>query len=224
MHKRILILSILLLTFLGCKESILHLKIRFDKIQGLQKDDRVIFEQNQIGTVADVFFSNEGFYTVDILIKKNFANAATEHSKFFIISDPQNKGKKAIEMIQTKRDGSSLKNNTIVEGSTETSAFLNQLLDEMANEFEGFKKQFEEFSEELRGIPESEEFKKLEDELKRFAKEMEQSGKAVREKIQKEVLPRLKEELKKLKERLQKFGREDELKPLEIEMDKMNKI
>ena len=42
----------------------------------------------------------------------------------------------------------------------------------------------------------------------------------MQEKIQKDLLPRLKEEIEKLREQLQKFGREEELKPLETQMEK----
>ena len=224
MRKRIFILLILAIAIFACKDSPLIIKIKFDQIQGLQKDNRVIFERNHIGTVTDVFYSKEGFYTVGIVIKKKFVDAATDYSKFFIISDPQDAGKKAIEITRARKNGSPLKNNTIVEGSTKTSAFVDQILNELLNEFGGLKKQFEHFSEELRNIPESEEFKKLEEELKHLGEEMVRSGEAVREKIQKEVLPQLQEELEKLRERLRQFGREDELKPIEIEMGKMKKI
>jgi len=224
MRKRFFFLLILSLAIFACKQSPLIIKIKFDQIQGLQKGDRVIFEQNQVGSVADIFYSKEGFYTVGIVIKENFVDAATDYSKFFIISDPQDAGKKAIEITRSRKNGSPLKNNAIVEGSTKTSAFMDQILNELLNGFGGLKKQFEHFSEELRNIPESEEFKKLEEELKHLGEEMGQSGKAVREKIQQEVLPQLKEELEKLRERLRQFDREDELKPIEIEMEKIKKI
>ena len=71
---------------------------------------------------------------------------------------------------------------------------------------------------------ENEELKKLENELKRLAEEMKQSEQAVRKKIKEELFPQLKKEMEKLRKRLQEFGRENEMKPLEIEMEKIQKI
>jgi len=204
MPKKILILLILPLILLACKENSLDLKIRFHQVQGLKNGDRVIFQQNQIGTVKSLFYSDEGFFTVDIVIKKDYANAATEYSRFFIITDSQSKNNKAVEMIQ--------------------SALLNQLFGGIENGLEDLEKQFEQFSKDLKSIPESEEIKKLEKELKRLAEEMRRSGQAVQQKIKEELLPKLKKEMEKLRKRLHEFNREDEMKPLEIEMEKIQNI
>ncbi len=223
MLKRILILMVLPLVFLGCKERALNLKIRYDQIQGLKEGDRVIFEQNHIGKVTGVFYSEEGYYIVDLAIKRAFANAATEHSKFFIINDLKNKGKKAIEMIQTRKGGSPLQDGAIVDGSDKYSAVFNQMWDDLEKGLQDLKKRFGQFLEDLSSVPESEEFKELEKELDRLAEEIMQSSKSAREKIKKELLPRLKEEIEKLRERLRKFGREEDIKPLEIRMEKIQR-
>ena len=221
MLKKILVLLILPFVLLACKENALNLKIRFHQVQGLKQGNRVIFRQNQIGTVKNLLYSDEEFFIVDIAIKKDFADDATEHSRFFIITDPQHKENKAVEMIQIRKGGKPLQNNATLEGSTETSVLLNQLFGGIENGLEDLEKQFEQFSKDLKSIPESEEFKKLEKELKRLAEEMKRSGQAVRQKIKEELLPQLKEEMEKLRKRLHEFGREDEMKPLEIEMEKI---
>jgi hypothetical protein len=223
MLKRILVLLILPFVLLACKDNSLNLKIRFHQFQGLQQGNRVIFGQNQIGTVKNLLYSDEEFSIVDIAIKKDFADNATEHSRFFIITDPQHKENKAVEMIQIRKGGKPLQNNATLEGSTETSVLLNQLFGGIENGLEDLEKQFEQFSKDLKSIPESEEFKKLEKDLKRLAEEMKRSGQAVRQKIKEELLPQLKEEMEKLRKRLHEFGREDEMKPLEIEMEKIQK-
>lgn len=224
MLKRILILLMLPLVFWGCKKTDVNIKVRCDQIQGLREGDRVIFEQNRIGDVTGVFYSVDGHYMVDLAIKKDFANAATEYSKFFIIGDPQNNGRKAIEMIQTQTGGSPLKNGVTVEGSTKSSAAFSRMGDDFEKGLEDLKEHFERFFEELRGVPESQEFKKLEKELERLAEEMKRSGKSAQEKIQKELLPRLKQEIEKLRKQLRKFGREKELDPLETQMEKIREI
>ena len=224
MDKRILILLLLALSFIGCKETGLNLKIRYDQIQGLKEGDRVIFEQNHIGQVVDIFYSEDGYYMVDVAIKKDFTNAITEHSKFFVTSDPLNNEKKAIEITQMPRGGTPLTDGATVIGSAKSSAQFNQMLDNFGKAFEDLKKQFEEFLDDLRKIPGSEEFKKLEKELDDLLEDIKKSGKEAREKIQKEVLPKLKRELEELRERLRKLGREEEIKPLEVQMEKIREM
>ena len=224
MMKNILILLILPLTLMACTGNTLDLKIRYQQVEGLKQGDRVIFEQNQIGTVEKVFYSDEGVFIVSLAIKKDFANAATEHSQFFIITDPQNKENKAVEMIQTHKGGTPLQNNTVVEGSTQTSAIVKQVVGGIENGLKNLQRQFEQFTKDLKSIPQSDEFKKLEKELQRLAEEIKQSGEAARQKLHEVFLPKLKQEMEKLRKQLRKFGREDEMKPLETQMENIQKI
>ncbi|MGD9333506.1 MAG: MlaD family protein [Desulfobacterales bacterium] len=224
MLKRTLVLLIVPFVFLACKENSLNLKIRFHQVQGLKQGNRVIFGQDHIGTVKNLLYPDEDLFIVDIAIKKDFADHATEHSRFFIITDPQNKQNKAVEMIRIRNDGKLLKNNATVQGSTETSVFFYQLFGEIENGLKDFEKQFEQFSKDLKSIPESQEFKKLEKEFHRLLEEMKRSSRSVRQKINEELLPKLKEEMEKLRKRLQEFGREEEMKPLEIQLEKIQNI
>ncbi|QTA84635.1 hypothetical protein [Desulfonema magnum] len=222
MVKKILILTALSLLFLGCEDG-LRLKIRYDQIQGLKQGDRVFFENNHIGNVTDVVYTADGDYLASVAIRKDFANAATEHSKFYIITDPRDNEKKAIEINLSQKDGEPLQDGAVIDGSTRALAFFDQVLGKFDKGVETLKNGFDQFLEDLSGVPESEDFKALEKELDELAEDMKQSGKSVQEKIRKEVLPKLKEELDKLREELRKFGREKELDPLEDKIKKIKK-
>lgn len=224
MIKKIVILMTVLIIVLGCEAGNLNLFIRFDHIDGLKSNDSVIFETNRIGKVDGVTYTKKGDYLVELMIHKAYTNAVTEHARFFIVSDPQNKGRSVLEMIQILKGGSPLQNNTVLEGSSKSSAIIERLEKDIEKGMESFRKEFNEFAEELKKIPDSEAFKKLEDELVNLYEKMKQSGKEVREMIQKEILPRLEQELENLRKRLQEKGREDELKPLEIKMEEIRKI
>jgi len=187
MGKKILTLLLVSLVFLGCKETGLNLKIRYDQIQGLNEGDRVIFEQNHVGQVAGIFYSEEGYYVVDVVIRKDFENAATDHSKFLITWDPEKEGRRAIEITQNPRGGTPLTDGATVIGTTRASPRSNQLWGDFGKTLDDLRKQLEEFADDLSKIPESEEFKKLQKELERLLEEMKKSGDAAREKIEKEV-------------------------------------
>ena len=224
MVKKMLTLLLVAFVFLGCKETGLNLKVRYDQIQGLKEGDRVVFEQNHIGQVVRIFYSEQGYYLVDVVISKNFANAATDDAKFLIIKDPENEGKKAIEIIQSARGGTLLTDGATVIGTTKESPRYDPLWVDFGKTLDDLKKQLENFTDDLSRIPESEEFKKLEKELGHLFEEMKKSGDATREKIEKEILPRIKQEIEKLKERLRKLGREEEVKPLEVQMEKFRTL
>ena len=208
----------------GCEAEVLNLTIRFDDIQGLKSNDGVIFETNRIGKVDGVTYAKEGTYRVELRIDKAFKNAATENARFFIVSDPQNKGHNAVKMIQIREGGKPLQNNAVIEGSRKSSTIFERLEKDVERGIEDFRKQLDEFAKELKKIPDSEAFKALEEALADLYDEMKRSGKEVREKIQKEILPRLEQELKNLKKRLQEKGQADELRPLEIKMEEIRKI
>ncbi|MGA8181061.1 MAG: hypothetical protein WB792_13450 [Desulfobacterales bacterium] len=224
MLKKMMILICVAFISMGCEASGKHFVIKFDHIYGLTQDDGVIFEKNRIGRVDEITYTKNGNFLVKLKIEKASANTATEYTRFFIVSDPQNNGRKAVEMIQTQIGGNPLKNNAVVEGSVQSSVIIERMQKDFAREMKDLAQQFTMFGEQLKKVPDSEAYKKLEDELTNIYDEMRQSGKAVREMIQKEILPRLEEQLQNLKKRLQKKGKEDEIKPLETKMEKIKKI
>ena len=224
MLKKIAILLIASMTLLGCEAKNLTLSVRFDHIDGLKSDDSVIFETNRIGKVDEITYTKNGDYLVKLMISKAYANAVTEHVRFYIDSDLQNNGQSSVEMIQILKGGKPLQNHTVLEGSNKSSVIMERFEQDLEKGMKTFKKELDEFTEELKKIPDSEAYKKLEDELGYLYDKMKRSGKEIREMIQKEILPRIEQELENLRKRLHKKGREDELKPLEIKMDEIKKI
>ena len=222
MLKKILIIVILPLFFMGCKENAHHIKVKYDQVYGLKKGGRVLFEHNHVGQVTAVFYSKEGYYLVSLSIKKSFANTATEHSRFIIIADPQDEKNKAIEIIQVQKGGSPLQDGAIVDGSTKSSEFFGHMRDELDKGIENLKEQFDKFSEEIKRVPESDEFKKLKKELDVLLEELKKSGKSVKEKIEKELLPQIEKEVEKLRERLREFEQKKESKPADDPIKKTN--
>ncbi len=216
MIKKFIVFLGFILSIAACQDKGLNLHITFDRIQGLKGDDRVIFEQSQIGRVIGVKYVENGYFMVHVEINREFAMAVTEHSRFFIEIDPADKTKKAIEMIQATKGGAPLKDGATVSGSGKHSALFNQKWDSFETGIEDLKKKFQEFSDQLRDIPEGDAYKELEKGIGRLSEEIKRAGEMAREKIEKEMLPQLKEELEKLRERLIKPKEKEEAKkPLE---------
>ena len=225
MRKRISVFMILMLFsgFSACKGNALNLKIRFDQVHGLKPGNNVVFGENHIGTVKKVFYSDQGDFVVDIAINRDFANTATEYTRFFIAVDPLDGENKAVELAHIRPGGRLLQNNDTIEGSTQTAVFFQQFSDGIEQGVRVIEEQLKQFSEDVQRIPESEAFREIENELKLLTEEMKRSGQATREKIKNEVLPQIKQEMEKLRKRLRELGREEEMKPLDTEFEKARK-
>ncbi len=227
MKKRTMILSILFLltgTFLGFADTNLNLKIKFDQIYGLKKGDRVIYELNHIGEVGNVNYGKDGIYNVEVTIKNNFANAATESSEFFIIDDPQKKGSKVVEVILVQTGGVLLKDGATVEGSSNRSMILEKLEMDIERGLEYLKREYEKFQNQVDKIPESKEYQELKRKLANLLEQLKLTSKETHDKIQKELIPKIKEELDRIEETIKKFGEEKQTKPSENQLAKPKKI
>ncbi len=208
----------------GCYEKELTFKIRFQEINGLKAEDPVVFEQNQIGKVIGVTYTKEGSYLVDVVIAKEFTHVTTTNSRFFIGRAPQDTARKAVEVVNPSKGGVPLEKGAMVEGSSRTTALLDQFLGGMKDSLKDLEGTLKEMTEPLRKIPDSEEVKRLQKELSDLLETLKQKGASTKKKFEEEILPELQKKMDQLRERLKKFGREKEMDPLEEEMKNLKKI
>ncbi|MEA2060455.1 MAG: MlaD family protein [Thermodesulfobacteriota bacterium] len=200
----------------GC--SSLHYNIVFQDINGLVKGDAVCFEKNRIGRVDNILYREKGDYKVSIEIEKEFSAAVTEDSKFYIGTSPLDSNKKAVVLILLEKGGAPLESGAEIQGSASSfPADLQPFLDKLES---GLDK----FFTDLKSIPESEEFKELENQLDMMVDNIKEKGAAAKEKFNTETLPRLKQELETLRKKLEGLGREEELKPLERKLNNLENV
>jgi paraquat-inducible protein B len=240
----------------GCSENPLIIQVRYAEVLGLKQNDPVYFDQNKIGEVQKVTYTQQGDYLVEISITPDFKNTATEDSKFFIGNDPVNQQTKAVIIMQEKPGGKAIEQGTIVQGSVQTG-----LLDEMMSSFrrnaiiaenemrkavqqlekslrgssqkldkemsvllDDLSRQFREFNEEIKKVPDSREVKQLEESIRLFAEEFNKAQENVRDHIRNEVIPQLRKELDRLREQLHEEGREKETETIDKKIDEMSRI
>ena len=192
----------------GFLNSDLELKIRFDRINGLEAGDRVLFEENHIGKVTSIRYEKDGSYIVEISIQSNFVNAATTLSEFLIVNDPQEEKKRAIEVVQTEPGGSVLEEGAVVKGTTSHELVLKRLTEDMGKGLDSLKGELEVLKEDLKDIPQTDEYRELKRELRETAKQLERAVRESKEKMKEELLPLLIRKLEELKERLKEQGKE----------------
>ena len=106
-----MLFTVLLLT--GC--SNFSIKLSFSDIQGLKKDAPLFFDQNEVGRVTQIAYTDTGNYLVSVDIDKSFQSAFTEHSRFEIIPSPLKEYEKAILMTLAQKGGEKLEKGATVK-------------------------------------------------------------------------------------------------------------
>lgn len=209
MYKKMVFLLLGVLLFLGAASKTLYLEIQFEKIQGLRKGDAVVHEARPVGKVTEVEYTAQGDFLVSVAIEAGPAVPVTEHTRFFVTSQSAEPDRKVLEMVTLKKGGAALKSGSRLRGSTQAEVSWQRLWGSIAEALGDVQQELEGLAEELRGIPESEEFKSLRREMDKLAEEIRRAEKETREKVQKEILPRLKRELDRLKRKVRRLHEEE---------------
>lgn len=192
--------------------------ISFEKINGLQKGAPVIFEEITIGEVKKIAYEASGRFLVTVAIQDDFSSAVTAKSRFVISPLPKDSVGKAIVVTLEEKGGVPLKSGATIQGAAPSA------LDDVKPFFDRMEKGFDEFINNLRGIPESDQYRNFEAKLNELKKEMQDSSQAVQDEIRTRILPRLKEEADKLKKALEDLGREKDAESLEQQMNTLQDI
>jgi len=200
--------AVLGLLFLGgCGDQNLHLKVHYRDAAGLVPGSPVIKTAAVIGTVESIEADPRGGDLVGIEIKHSFAPAATAASRFYLVEQPGNPGKKQIEVEQGEPGGPVLAEGSTVEGSERFSGLppFGELFRRFGDGLKGLRGQLEQFQDELRKAPDSEEAKRLREEWRRLTDELQKAQSQAEESFKKDLLPKLEQEMNRLRERLKEY-------------------
>ena len=129
------VIQLILISFFivisGCFDSSLTVQLRYDQVVGLKKGDNVYFNKNKVGLVDNIIYTADGDYLVEISIEKEFNNAATKDSSFYIEDDPTELNSKAVAIYQERAGGEVLQKDVVVEGSVRVG-----VIEELIRQFE----------------------------------------------------------------------------------------
>jgi hypothetical protein len=206
---------------IACQPEGLGLKVSFDRIDGLEKGAPVRLQGNTAGQVTDVAYTDEGRYLVDIRVNEAFVNACTSNTRFRIV--PQEGGSRTmvVALVPGEPGGTPLAEGSVVRGEAVAPSVALGITAELFKGLESLGEQIEAFTREFQNFEESPAYRRLKEELTTLSESMAAAGRSAREKIEKEVLPRIEVEIRKLRERLEKMGKEDEIAPLEEELERI---
>lgn len=224
MTRNVMTLALVAIILLACRSNSILINITFDEVSGIEKGDRVLFQGNKAGNVTDVQYHQNGKYTVQVEIDKGFANAVTEYSQFYIIDDPGPKGLKGIDVRLEREGGTPLADGSMVIGVPPDMGLAERIQKELDAGLGFIKKQIDRFEKDFQSLPESQAYKDLKKAIEDLASEIEIKEKQARESIKREWLPKIQRELEELRKRLKQMGREDELAPLDREVDRIRSM
>ena len=225
MTRWIIVLFTCLIVPMGaCRDSSIEINVRYDQVHGLTVDRRVVFQGRPTGVVESIEYTREGSYVVTLAIDKAFSDILTEHARFYIVDDPDTSDEKAVEIRNEASGGDRLASGSIVTGSHATVDLSEKLQKDIESGLQIFKEALDEIRRDIHEFPESKEYQDLKRSMEGLARELMQKERGVREKFKRKWLPRIQRELDDLRERLKQLDRENDMAPLEEQMEHLRSI
>ncbi len=204
---RMITLAILCVSFAGCSDGNLHLKVHYREAEGLQPGAPVVHDEQPIGSVVAVEPSPQGGYLVSIAVADKFAASATADSRFLLAERDGAPGTKQIEIEQSKPGGAVLAEGSTVEGSERITSLIpfGEVFRQFSDSLRGMREQVEQLQKDLKRLPHSEEGKRLQQEWRRLTEEIEKAQGQAEESVKKDLLPKLEAEMERLRERFKRM-------------------
>jgi hypothetical protein len=209
MHTNVIcFLTFLFISVLGGCASHPRLTVMYDRPEGLKPDDRVLWENQVIGSVGTLEAGPKGKTLVPLHIKKDFRPLLTDQSRFLIEPDPFKPGNQSVRMTQLSPKGNPLPDGAVVEGSTSFSL----MMEEGSRELQGWSNlllnAIDLLQKGIRRLSEKEWQEELERQMEGWTRELERSSEEARRYFQKEVLPQIEQAVRDLLGRLKELEKD----------------
>jgi hypothetical protein len=224
MHRKMsyLLLTIILLGLASCATP--HkVMVLYDRPGSLKSGDRVIWENQTIGSVGDFQANPSGKTVVPLQVKPDFREALTDQSRFLIQADPDRPGSQSVKMVLLASGGKPLPNGAVVEGSTAFSLMIERGSRGIQGIPQVLQDALDRLNKELSRLSDREWQKELESQLDSWTRELKKSGEDTRRYFEKEVLPKLEQAVQDLVRRLKDLGKEKDGKILEEKLDQLKR-
>lgn len=204
---RTIALGVLCAGLAACGDRNLHLKIHYADATGLHPGAPVTYDQRPIGSVVAIEPDPKGGYLVSIAVADKFAAAATADSRFYLAALDGTSGSQQIEIEQTKVGGPVLQDGAVVEGSERVTQLIpfGEIFRQFSEGLRGMREKVEQFQQELRRLPDSEEGKRLQQEWQRLTEQIEKAQAQTEQSVKKDLLPKLEAEMERLRERFKRL-------------------
>lgn len=217
--RSLVLTAVAAMLMVGCFNSTHDFKLRFTDVQGLKKGDPLYFNESVIGEVEAVEYTDEGLFLVSIALRKEFASAATEASRYYIDTDPETSEQRLIRIVQMEPGGKAIEAGAVVDGHTKYTVLYEQFAHQVGKNIAILESGIQEFLSELQGFPADRQIKALERQLDDIIADLGNMSREMKHKLEQEILPLLKEKIEALRKRLEGSGEEKSLEGLDRKLD-----
>ncbi len=214
---------VLMVFFLAGCGGDLDFTVRFDAIEALRTDDRVLVDSTVIGSVAGIEYTAQGDYRVAVRIERRHADTLGRESVFYIDADPQKPGRKALMVLAAPASSDPIGDGETVKGTAKWAALIQHVTRRMENAVAGVADEIDRYWQDLQDLPSSEQARRLEAELDRILAELKRLSAAAQRHLKTEILPRLREQLEALRQQLSLPEDGDQLDRLEDKLDRIDR-
>jgi paraquat-inducible protein B len=182
----------------------LRFNIQVESLDGLKQGDRVYFKDYPVGKIESIRVANDGSFIVHVCIQDAQRAAALKDHLFILDDDPELPGKKAI-MIKKGEKSSTvpIHEGETVTGFTSLSYYLQKNRETISETLEALGQTFDQFIQELKELPQSEQYQEMKKTLRESLEELLKEGDKYKEKLQQEILPELQKHLEDFKQKFQ---------------------
>ena len=215
-------LPIILLGLTSCA-SPHKVMVMYDRPGSLKPGDRVIWENQTIGSVGDFQANPSGKTVVPLQVKPDFREALTDQSRFLIQADPDRPGSQMVKMVLLTSGGKPLPDGAVVEGSTSFSLMIERGSRGIQGIPQFLQDALDRLSKEVGRLSDREWQKELESQLDSWDRELKKAGEDTRRYFQKQVLPKLEQAVQDLVRRLKDLGKEKDGEILEEKLDQLKR-
>jgi len=182
----------------------LRFNVKIDSLDGLKQGDRVYFKDYPVGKVESITVSKDGSFIIQVSIQDAQRAAAMKNHLYILDDDPESPGRKAIMIKKGEKPSTvPIHDGETVTGFTSLSYYLQKNRETIKEASEELSRSFDEFIQELKEFPESEQYLELKKNLQESLEELLREGERYKEKIQREILPELQQQLEDFKQKFQ---------------------
>ncbi|MGH8532804.1 MAG: MlaD family protein [Gammaproteobacteria bacterium] len=199
------------LSFYGCADGALHLKMQLEKTYGLSAGDPVVFENDTVGAVASVESRDPDGFIATLEIAEEKRKLATTDARFRIAERLSVGQGKQVEIVHAGADGTPLEEGATVQGTLASAPLFpfSELFGGMTEGLRSLREQTERFRRELKNIPDSDEARQLREEWRRLVEEIQEAQSEAKESLREEILPKLEEEMENLRKKFEEMKPKD---------------
>lgn len=182
----------------------LRFNVRIESLDGLKPGDRVYFKDYPVGKVDSIQVAKDGFFIIQVSIQDAQRAAALKGHLFILDDDPESPGRKAIMIKKGEKPSTiPIQDGETVEGFSSLSYYLQKNRETIKEASEELGRSFDQFIQELKELPESEQYQKMKKNLQESLEELLKEGERYKQKIQQEILPELQQQLEDFKGKFQ---------------------